>query len=231
MLAMTNTYGNPWQTWRAITAPWAGSVGLAIIMTIETIAGILGAIGVVVMLINIRASAAAFARGKVWMILACLAAIAVWGLGFMVGAGDWFLAWQAKQSVRHPAWRDGLFPALRAGADRGDDPPGRRLAGGKLAVGRKGERPHAQRSDRRQAGAQGGGEFGGLFVADERQAGEQRGGLRDEIAPQAFQRDVAGLARKQIGEADRAGPSIQNGAPDRRVVANAGEESHVGVRQ
>ena len=97
MLAMTNTYGNPWQTWRAITAPWAGSVGLAIIMTIETIAGILGAIGVVVMLVNIRASAAAFARGKVWMILACLAAIAVWGLGFMVGAGDWFLAWQAKQ--------------------------------------------------------------------------------------------------------------------------------------
>ena len=28
LIAMTNTYGNPWQTWRAITAPWAAPVGL-----------------------------------------------------------------------------------------------------------------------------------------------------------------------------------------------------------
>ena len=31
------------------------------------------------------------------MILACLCGILVWGVGFMVIAGDWFLAWQAKQ--------------------------------------------------------------------------------------------------------------------------------------
>ncbi|MGO8800356.1 MAG: DUF2165 family protein [Roseiarcus sp.] len=96
LIAMTNTYGNPWQTWRAITAPWAAPVGLAIIMAVETSAGILGVIAVVVMLLNLRASPAAFAKGKAWMILACLAAILIWGVGFMVVAGDWFLTWQAK---------------------------------------------------------------------------------------------------------------------------------------
>jgi predicted small integral membrane protein len=97
MIAMTNTYGNPWQTWRAITAPLAAPVGLVLIMTVETIAGILGIVSIVVMLANIRGGAAAFARGKAWMILACLSAILVWGIGFMVVAGDWFLAWEANK--------------------------------------------------------------------------------------------------------------------------------------
>ena len=97
MIAMTNTYGNPWQTWRAITAPWAAPVGLVIIMTVETIAGILGTLSIVLMLANIRGSVAAFARGKALMILSCLFAILVWGVGFMVVAGDWFLAWEANK--------------------------------------------------------------------------------------------------------------------------------------
>ncbi len=97
MIAMTNTYHNPYQVWRAITAPWAPTVGLAIIMAFETAAGVLGAVSVVVMLANIRGSSVQFARGKAWMILACLAAVSVWGLGFMVIAGDWFLAWQAPK--------------------------------------------------------------------------------------------------------------------------------------
>jgi predicted small integral membrane protein len=97
MISMTNTYGNPSQTWRAITAPWAAPVGLVIIMTVETIAGILGTLSIVVMLANIRGSVTAFARGKGWMILSCLCAILVWGVGFMVVAGDWFLAWEASK--------------------------------------------------------------------------------------------------------------------------------------
>jgi predicted small integral membrane protein len=97
MIAMTNTYGNPWQTWRAITASWAAPVGLVVIMTVETLAGVLGALGIVVMLANIRGSVSAFARGKALMILSCLFAILVWGVGFMVVAGDWFLAWEANK--------------------------------------------------------------------------------------------------------------------------------------
>jgi predicted small integral membrane protein len=97
MIAMTNTYGNPLQSWRAITSPSAAKAGLVLIMTAETGAGVFGAVGVIIMLANLRGSAAAFARGKAWMILSCLFGILVWGIGFMVVAGDWFLAWQAKQ--------------------------------------------------------------------------------------------------------------------------------------
>jgi len=92
MIEMTNTYHNPYQVWRAIDAPWAPTVGLAIIMAVETVAGVLGVISIIVMLANIRGSAVQFARGKAWMILACLAAVLVWGNGFMVIGGDWFLA-------------------------------------------------------------------------------------------------------------------------------------------
>ena len=77
LIEMTNTYGNPWQTWRAITTPWAAPVALILIMAVETAAGVLGTIGAVVMLVNIRASAAAFAKGKAWMILGCLSAVLI----------------------------------------------------------------------------------------------------------------------------------------------------------
>jgi predicted small integral membrane protein len=97
MIEMNNTYNNPWQTWRAITAPWAAPVGLVIIMTTEGIAGVLGTIGIVTMVFNFRAGAAAFAKGKAFMILGCLEAILVWGIGFMVVAGDWFLAWERSK--------------------------------------------------------------------------------------------------------------------------------------
>ncbi len=97
MIAMTDTFHDPWQTWRAITAPWASTVGLILIMAVETTAGVLGAVSIVLILANIRGSVADFARGKAWMILACLAAVLIWGVGFMVVAGDWFLAWEASK--------------------------------------------------------------------------------------------------------------------------------------
>jgi predicted small integral membrane protein len=97
MIAMTGTYDNSWQNWRAITAPWAAPVALTLIMSTELVAGILGSIGLVSMLLRFRASAAVFARAKSFMILGCLAAILVWGVGFMVIAGDWFLAWERSK--------------------------------------------------------------------------------------------------------------------------------------
>jgi predicted small integral membrane protein len=97
IIEMTNTYGNPLQNWRAVMAPWAPALGLVVIMAVETAAGILGATGIFVMLANLRASPEAFARGKAWMILACLCAVLVWGVGFMVVAGDWFLTWEASK--------------------------------------------------------------------------------------------------------------------------------------
>ena len=96
LLEMTNTYGNPWQTWRAIDAPWAADVGLVGIMAAEGLAGLLATVGLLIMLRHLGGTAADFARGKAWMVAGALFGVLVWGVGFMVIAGDWFLAWQAK---------------------------------------------------------------------------------------------------------------------------------------
>lgn len=98
LLAMQDTYQVPGLMWRAISVEWAGQVGLAIITLMESVAGITAAFGVVLMLKHLGHSYAAFARGKAWAMLGALCAIAVWGLGFMVVAGDWFMAWQAKDN-------------------------------------------------------------------------------------------------------------------------------------
>lgn len=96
MIEMTNTYGNPLQQARAITLPGAATVGLIGIMTVETLAGICGLIGLVLMVLNIFGPTAKFEHGKAWMMLGCVFAVLIWGVGFMVIAGDYFLSWEAK---------------------------------------------------------------------------------------------------------------------------------------
>lgn len=96
MIEMTNTYGNPLQTWRAITAPWVAPVATLGIMAVETLAGIFGLIGLVLLVRNFFKDSAHFARAKAWMMLGSLFAVLIWGVGFMVVAGDWFLSWEAK---------------------------------------------------------------------------------------------------------------------------------------
>ncbi|MDP8619471.1 DUF2165 family protein [Serratia marcescens] len=97
LLAMQDTYQTPGLMWRAIGADWACMLGLAVITTLETLAGLFAAAGVVLMIGRFKDPYAAFAKGKIWAMLGALCAIAVWGVGFMVVAGDWFMAWQAKQ--------------------------------------------------------------------------------------------------------------------------------------
>ncbi|NBB71472.1 MAG: DUF2165 family protein [Alphaproteobacteria bacterium] len=99
LLAMTDTYGNPAQTWRAITAPWAAPVALVLITAAETVAGLLATVGIVRLVQRFRAAPAAFDEAKVWGMLGCLAAVLVWGIGFMVIAGDWFLSWQGANGI------------------------------------------------------------------------------------------------------------------------------------
>ena len=99
MLAMTDTYGIPAQTWRAITAEGAAPIALILITATETLAGVLGFVSFFAMAKNLRAPAQSFNRAKVPGIFACLAAVAVWGLGFMVVGGDWFLSWPGEQGI------------------------------------------------------------------------------------------------------------------------------------
>ena len=98
LLSMQDTYQVPGLMWRAVTASWAGMVGLALITLLESLAGITAAFGIVLMVKHLSHPYAAFAKGKAWAMLGALCAIAVWGLGFMVVAGDWFMAWQARDN-------------------------------------------------------------------------------------------------------------------------------------
>ncbi|WP_127960278.1 DUF2165 family protein [Serratia microhaemolytica] len=99
MLAMTDTYGNPAQTWRAIESLWVAKVALGLITTVETLAGVLGLIALVKLIRTISAPYADFQRAKAWLIISCTLAVLVWGVGFAVIAGDYFLAWQSKQTL------------------------------------------------------------------------------------------------------------------------------------
>lgn len=96
LIEMTNTYGNPWQTIRAIKFAWAPDTALVAIIAAETIAGLLATIGLLIMLRHVFGTSADFARGKVWLVLGATVAVLIWGVGFMVIAGDWFLAWEAS---------------------------------------------------------------------------------------------------------------------------------------
>ena len=75
---------------------WAATVGLVCITAIETLAGILGCIGLYKMWQARNKPYKKFIVGKMYMIGGCVAAIMVWGVGFMVIGGDWFLSWQSK---------------------------------------------------------------------------------------------------------------------------------------
>lgn len=98
LLSMQDTYHVPGMMWRAITSPQAPFIGLACITTMETLAGIFACTGIFRMLKNLTGPYPLFVAGKSWAMLGACFAVLVWGIGFMVVAGDWFMAWQAKEN-------------------------------------------------------------------------------------------------------------------------------------
>ena len=98
LISMKDTYHLPQQIWRAIDAPWAPYLALVLIMTTETLAGLFSFIGLIKMLRHFRAPYHLFAKGKVWVMLGAGCGILLWGIGFIVIAGEWFLSWQASQN-------------------------------------------------------------------------------------------------------------------------------------
>lgn len=54
----------------------------------------LAAIGIVKMLTNFTKGDAEFIQAQAWVRAACVLGILIWGLGFYVFLGDFFLAWQ-----------------------------------------------------------------------------------------------------------------------------------------
>ncbi|WP_392559653.1 DUF2165 family protein [Orbus mooreae] len=98
LLTMQNTSNDPAFMWRAINIDWVPTVGLIAITTIEGLGGIFGCIGLIMMVKNFNKSYTLFSKAKAWALLGASFAVLVWGVGFMVVAGDWFMAWQAKEN-------------------------------------------------------------------------------------------------------------------------------------
>lgn len=95
MLGMTETFGNPLQTWRAIDSRTAGLAIFALVGLAEMIPGLLGAIAISRMVRSLRAERLSFRRAVQDAQWAMLLSIFVWLFFFGVGAGDWFLVWQS----------------------------------------------------------------------------------------------------------------------------------------
>ncbi len=99
MLAMTDTYGNPAQTWRAIDSLIVAQIVLGLITMVEGLAGFMGLIALIKMIRALNAPYANFEQAKAWLVASATLAVLVWGIGFAVIAGDFFLAWQSKQTL------------------------------------------------------------------------------------------------------------------------------------
>jgi len=94
MLSMEGTFGNPWQTWRAIDSSAFANAVYLLVFVVEGAFGILALVGMVRMLRSLSASGAEFRRGIRTVRTACMIAVFVYGFLFFTVAGDWFLAWQ-----------------------------------------------------------------------------------------------------------------------------------------
>ncbi|NJO13307.1 MAG: DUF2165 domain-containing protein [Gammaproteobacteria bacterium] len=94
ILCMQQTFDNPQQTWRAICSPPVFHLVYLTVMAVEALIAVLGWLGVLSIVRALRQPAPAFAAACGPTTLACLIGIAVWGIGFFVIIGDWFLVWQ-----------------------------------------------------------------------------------------------------------------------------------------
>lgn len=91
---MQNTFHNPAQTWRALCSLRPLDAIFRVVIAVELVVGLLGIVGVYRILRAIRGSSEDFSTSCTTTALACRIGIIVWGLGFFVILGDWFLAWQ-----------------------------------------------------------------------------------------------------------------------------------------
>lgn len=98
ILSMKDTYQNPFLMWRSINTDWAAFFGLGVITALEAIAGTLATIGVIIMVVKLKSPYSDFQRGKSFAILGSIIAILIWGIGFMIFAGDWFMSWQSSDN-------------------------------------------------------------------------------------------------------------------------------------
>lgn len=99
VISMADTFNNPAQTWRGINSLLVAQIFLVILTALETLIGVLGAVSMLKMTRALNAPYRAFEKAKSWFVLSCALGIIVWGVGFAVVAGDYFLNWQSKGGI------------------------------------------------------------------------------------------------------------------------------------
>jgi predicted small integral membrane protein len=97
VLSMDTTFPGNALSHRAITNESVSRVAYALIIAMEGSTALLLAVGAAVLLGRLRAHAKVFNRSKVWAVAGLTVGFALWFLGFMVIAGEYFAMWQSKE--------------------------------------------------------------------------------------------------------------------------------------
>jgi len=97
VLSMDTTFPGNALMHRAITNESVWRVAYALIIAMEGLTALLLALGAVMLLGRLRAPAKVFNCSKVWAVAGLTVGFALWFLGFMVIAGEYFAMWQSKE--------------------------------------------------------------------------------------------------------------------------------------
>ena len=97
VLSMDTTFPGNALVHRAITNQSVWGVAYALIIAMEGLTALLLALGAVMLLRRLRAPAQVFNRSKVWAVAGLTVGFALWFLGFIVIAGEYFAMWQSKE--------------------------------------------------------------------------------------------------------------------------------------
>ena len=97
VLSMDTTFPGNALMHRAITNESVWRVAYALIIAMEGLTALLLALGAAMLLGRLRSPAKVFNRSKVWAVAGLTVGFALWFLGFMVIAGEYFAMWQSKE--------------------------------------------------------------------------------------------------------------------------------------
>lgn len=95
VLSMDTTFEGNALMWRAITAPWAWTVGYIGIIIAEGVFAALAIVGGIRMFMS-RDDDASFNKARGWGYAAYALAFAIWFVGFVVIGSEWFAMWQSS---------------------------------------------------------------------------------------------------------------------------------------
>ncbi len=96
VLSMDTTFEGNALMWRAITAPWAWTLGYIGIIVAEGVFAALALIGGVKLFLRRDADIAEYDKARGWGYAAYALGFAIWFIGFIVIGSEWFAMWQSS---------------------------------------------------------------------------------------------------------------------------------------